>query len=138
MPPSLNPSPPLSLPSLYRDLAALAALQRRVADADDAVATCALDLGPDAVLPKQIAGLTAQLAAVTASVAQRSAALEAIIRVGTAAKARLAEADTKVSALRAACEALDNDLIIKMAALRGDLAAAIVGAGGAWLETKDT
>ena len=121
------PPPPLS------PAAALDSFRDRAKAANEAASKAALDLAPDRPLPKAIATLEAKLACAAAAIAEREGALEAITRVCRTAKARLEEADTRVSSLRARCEALDAAFVQESAALREELAAAVKKAGGAWL-----
>ncbi len=135
--PSLTPSPSLSLahhpPRPLSPAAALDSFRDRAKAANEATSKAALDLAPDRPLPKAIATLEAKLACAAAAIAEREGALEAITRVCRTAKARLEEADTRVSSLRARCEALDAAFVQESAALREELAAAVKKAGGAWL-----
>ena len=130
---SLSLQPLTATPRPLSPAAALDSFRDRAKAANEATSKAALDLAPDRPLPKAIATLEAKLACAAAAIAERECALEAVTRVCRAAKARLEEADARVSSLRARCEALDAAFVQESAALREELAAAVKKAGGAWL-----
>ena len=117
-------SHPLISPSIL-SATTLNSLKHRAQCAHSAIAAVALDLAPDAALPQAIATLETKLAASAAAVTERAGALEAVTRVGNAAKARLHAADDRVHALRARCEALDAEFVTQCGDARAELAAAV-------------